>query len=238
MPAYCTIAEVRAAGITDPPHDDAAVTAAIAEWSQWVDDTTGQWFESRVLAAASALRLDGTGHRHLFLPAPVVSVSEIRRMQRTADPDTSTVVDADTYVVYNRTAAAGGRDDRPNPKITLVDVTQTHHHFQPRLVARTPEWFEGEQNYEVDGTFGWLDPGGTTPRAIARAVCLLVVHNITPAGEYDDLASRRSGDLRSLTVQGRSATWGGPTSGATLSGIPEVDRLLAQFMGPLHMEAA
>ena len=219
MPAYCTIQDVRDEGLSAAVADDARVTALIREASEWIDRMAGWWFEERT----QTLRLDGKGTRWLHLPAPILEVTEVRRVYRQASPDQSSVLDDDLYVVYDR----ADPDDRWNAKLTLYEGMS---------------WEDGLQNYEVDGTFGFVDDdgaGGTeTPLPIRRACMLLVVRNASGIATAGGAMSSLGGDVRSITVQGRSQTWGGPTSAQTLSGLPEVDRILAQYRAPMSMVAA
>jgi hypothetical protein len=110
----------------------------------------------------------------------------------------------------------------------------------------TDHWLEGALNYEIDGTFGFLEDDGAggyqTPEAVKRACMMLVMHNATPLWERmsgEDIAyDRRSGDLRTHSVQGRSATWGGPSSSGSTTGLLAADQILAYYRSPPKVVAA
>jgi len=200
------------------------VQALIDEWSDMVDRWTGWWFEKRSLT----LKLDGTGTEYLHLPAPVIgTLTEIRRVFAVGSTE---VISSDLYTVYNRDTR-GAYDDRFNPKIAMVgyDNTLLGAAYGPHEWAR---WVKGFQNYEIDGDFGFVDTGDVTPPPIKRAVILLVLAHLPAQGTESACDAKGRDDLRSQTVAGRSETYGGPTTGSTMSGIVEVDRILWSHRAP------
>lgn len=220
MGDYCSLPDVRAEGLTEARASDARVAALISEWSAWIDQITGQFFDERVLT----LEMSGQGTRNLLLPIPptprlATPITEIRRVWRLADPDTTLVIDSDLYRVYNRTFP----DDRRNPRVELLGDGR---------------WERGPQNFALDGTWGFVEADGTTPRPIKRAAILLVLHHAGQLGDQYEAARRREVDLRSRTVVNRTETYGGPTSSGTISGVPEVDRILTQYRAPMQMAVA
>lgn len=242
--AYCTVQELRDAGIQDCHATEALLLMLIAEACATIDRATGWFFESRALT----LKVDGRGTRWLHLPFPIVTVTEVRHVQRLSDPDLSVVVDADLFVVYNRRPDTDGMDDRYNPKIVLIgheghehhDFGHLHHgHIHPGVVGHRG-WLSGRQNYEVDGTFGFVDPDGlggfVAPPEIRRACRMLVFNDIERGAKNATVLPKH--DLRSITVQGRSETYQAPATGNTITGVPEVDRLLLRYRRPPAVEAA
>jgi hypothetical protein len=219
--AYCTIQDLRAEGLRCQD-GDARIEALIEEWSDWIDDVTGWWFEQRDIT----LLVDGTGTNVLFLPAPIIAVTLVERVWHLSDPDQTIEVESDWYVVYDRRPWTSGIDDRWHPKLELL--SETSDGLQVGI------WARGQQNYSVAGSFGFLDKNGNTPPAIRRACIDLVLAHSKPARRR----GRSAADLRERTVQGRAEKYGGPLSSNTASGIPEVDRVLAKYQAPPAMEAA
>lgn len=236
MSDYCTLADVRAEDLPVSVASDARVTALITEMSALIDRVTGWWFEPR----AETQKIDGTGTPYLHLQAPATAVTEVRRVWRAADPDSTFVIDDDSYVIYSYETPT----QRHNPHLRLIVASDSA--LVIAAGVSTDDWVVGSQNYEIDGTFGFVDDdgagSGTTPEAIKRACIMLVIHNARPLWEtmsgQDAAYERRTGDLRSHSVQGRSATWGGPSSSGSATGLNAVDQILAFYRRPIGMVAA
>lgn len=186
------------------------MAALTDEWSAWIDQATGWWFEARALT----LRLDCHQAGVLFLPAPVITLDELAMMDGFGGRQ---VLDPSGYIVYDRRPWAGGMDDR----------------YYPRIAARE-RFAPGRLRYEAVGTFGFVEEDGSAPAAIRRACVLLTLAAADPAASRERPAS----DLRSITVQGRSESYAGPTSASTISGLPEVDRIIQRYRCPPFMGAA
>lgn len=229
--AYCTIQELRNEGLDVGDADATRVQALIDEWSLWIDRATGQFFDQRT---GQTLKLDGTGTRILHLPVFAMSVTELRRVWRSSSPAQTFVIDTTAWVLYDR--LGNGVDDRYNPKIKLLGDPGDN-----LFTDGIPRFTRGTLNYEVDGDFGFCDADGSnwvTPDPIKRACKMLVIHHAGEMGDPDANIARQSVDLTKLTVMGRSYEWGQPVSANTLSGIPDVDRILALYRSPMAMRAA
>lgn len=213
MGAYCTISDLRDEGLLDADADATRVQALIDHFSGQIDDWCGQFFDSRTITHEAT----GRGTVWLHLPVPIVAVTAVRQVWHTSSPATTYTLSATQYRAYNRSYP----DDRRNPKIK-------------RLGAK---WEKGG-TYEIDGTFGFLVPDGSswkTPPQIRHACMLLVSHWAPRVADPDGLIERRQVDLESVSVRGRSERYGGPDSFGTLSGLPEVDRILFAYQTPLRM---
>jgi hypothetical protein len=165
-------------------------------------------------ARPTTLRLDGDGTGLLVLPVPIVSVSRVLVA--------GTSLELDRVAVYNRFVP----DDRRNPK----------------LVRRSGCWPCGEQNIEVEGVFGYVDPapgapGVVTPAAIRRATELLVIRELEQLASSDRDGIRHGYRLleeRTRDQGYKVAPWdasAGAFAGGT--GDPEIDALLRRYMKPL-----
>ena len=164
---YCTVAELRIEGVEDPP-DDARLEQLIIEASEYIDLVTRMWFEERTLT----LKLDGSGERVLHMHIPIRAITAAR-----VEND---VVDPTLYVVYNRMFP----DDRTNPRVTYKRTRVPRNVFEDADNPSNRVWRVGEQNVELDGTFGYVDtdPDGTNPRVprLINRACKRIVILIIP----------------------------------------------------------
>lgn len=70
---YCTLDDIREAGITENQASDAQITAAIAEATYEIDRTTGRWFEAR----NEALRATGSGLSVIELDGEPIEITSV-----------------------------------------------------------------------------------------------------------------------------------------------------------------
>lgn len=172
---YITVADVRAAGIDSTIASDTTVETAILINQQFIERVTRQWFNERTLT----LQMDGNGADTLFLPVPIIEVTELYTN------DNVNVRDPATYRVYN------GRffpDDRKNPRIKLIrSSTDSDIFSDPFRSSRPATFIKGWQNQKIVGSFGYVEADGSTPELIKRALLKLVIEKLTnpvyvPAG--------------------------------------------------------
>ena len=102
---YCTVDDIRAAGISADSHDNDAVNAAISVAVEFIDRTTRQWFEAR----DASIDLTGPGRANLRLPVPPIGDP----ISVTVDDD---VLDSDYYKVFMPTVP----DCRMSPKLRYI----------------------------------------------------------------------------------------------------------------------
>lgn len=165
--AYITVADIRAAGLTDTTaYPDAAVDASILLWQEALDRMCRQWFEPRNLT----IKLDGTDSDTLHLGVPIITVEYLRINDNAADLDPS------YYRVYS---AAGYPDDRRNPRIKLRTLSEQADIYTAPLDSHLLRFRKGRHNQEVKGDFGFVEPGGATPALIKHALTKLVIEKLT-----------------------------------------------------------
>jgi hypothetical protein len=206
---YCTLAEVRAEGVTEAQASDDRVTAAITLAGRYIDKVTGRFFEERNLT----LTLDGDGDNTLLLPVPIVSVSVIEIGE--------TEYDLDEFEVYNRLYP----DDRGCPKIVFregifpegnqnVEVTGVFGYLDTEG--------SGEEETRV------------TPGLIKRACLKLVIIDLLPElGDSDEQEELRRRYVTSETTDGHSYTLSELAVSGGASGDTEVDRILGMYRRPI-----
>lgn len=129
MSNYYTIAEARAAGITESQLDDTELQLEIDYWEGFIEEITGRKFYAR----SKTVTLDGTGNRMLKLDhrlAPLNSVTSL-----TVD---DTVVDSDYYVVYSEIPA-------------IIFSDKVYRNIYAGITRTFPQ---DKQNVVVVGNFG------------------------------------------------------------------------------------
>lgn len=206
--AYATLTDVRNEGLTESDASDSRVNALLSEASDTIDELTGQSF-SEVTETRTII---GRGSRMLWLPVPVSAVTEVRHVDMATAAET--ILPASSYYVHARP------QDAKNPRIESLGGT----------------WANGA-TYEVDGTWGRVDADGNTPADITRATVMLVIHWAGGLMDPDANAFRRQADLRSISVRGRSESYGGSPTEGTLTGVPDADRILARYRAPIEVWA-
>jgi hypothetical protein len=120
---------------------------------------------------------------------PIIDVEWLRINDSTTD------LDARLFRAYNGRGGADGRDDRHNPKISLVRG-QARDIYTAPLHAGTLRFYKGRQNHRVRGTFGYVESDGSTPALIIEAMKRLVVDKLgNPAYGAPSVAPRSFGGV-------------------------------------------
>lgn len=217
---YATLAEIRAGGVTVAMADDATVIASIAMWQQFIDEATGQWFNSRDLD----FKIDGTDAGVLWLKPPIISVSALY-----VNGDFATALNSDYYVVYNN-LGNGVRDDRKDPKITTSDLGSDDLFTRMGWAGR---FVKGRKNQRIVGAFGYVEADGSTPKLIKRAVQKMVVKTLSASNPLSPGASP-AGPLIGETTDGHTVRYASMVSGRKLgtigiTGDPEVEAIIQMY---------
>lgn len=183
-----TLQQIRDVGLLVATADDATVRSAIRIASAFIERRCGVPFLPRTFTKASPFLMDGSGSDVLWLPWPVLSISEAG-YQDTAG--TQSALSATSYAVFNRRPPS--MDDRRNPKLQLRDLNH---------------WTEGLQNIYLAGVFGYCD-ANTAP---IHAPLLVTDNgpNITlRVGSILDDSIDYSGKSVRVTYIGATAAYGG-----------------------------
>lgn len=233
---YISVADVRAAGLNTTPPDDATIFASILLWQQVLERVTRQWFRP----ITCEFYLDGTDSDTLHLPVPIISISELR-----INTDTN-ALDTARYRVY---AGRQLPDDRKNPRIKLVDnFGYMRDIYTASDRTSRSRFYKGRQNQFVRGVFGYVEPDGSTPALIKRALLKLVVADLlnpvlpdtSPAITPPPITA---GIVREEVTDGHSIkydTVGGEIKARApgLSGLindPEVQTIVKLYKAPIGM---
>ena len=213
QPGYCMLQDLRDEGFPSEAVSDARLTRIIALASRTIERITGRFFEPR----RQRIELDGRGSNDLLLDEPIIAIEKI-------ELGSSGPVSGAT--VYNRHITQGLMlpDDRQNPRIRLGFPC-------------------GARNVRVTGLFGYTEPDGsptgTTPLLIREACKRLVVREIpmlADAGRRED-ARQRYRIVQERTRE-QSYTLDKLAHPGALTGDPDIDDILVQFMRPADLGAA
>jgi hypothetical protein len=247
---YCTVQELRDEGVTTNQADDARLEKLITRWTAYIESVCGRYFDPRT----KTLFIDGRGRRILHVEEPIIEITEVAIVD-SADPPNESIIDPTSYRVYNRhMSGLMTPDDRDDPRIEMIhggsDVYGVPEAFFSGVEFTDLSWPIGTQNVRVKGTFGYTDPDGTqygrTPELIKLACMMLVVRGVVPVGQYDK-SQTRLGAWRLIKERTRDQEVGyAPLTGrgvltpryAGLTGDPEIDNILLEYMRPHQIRAA
>lgn len=218
---YVTIAEARAEGVPDPP-DDTLLQAAIDLWSNYIDEACHQWFDERSVT----LLLDGPGAPTLFLPVPIIEVTELY-----LNENWTVAVDPEFYAVYDSRTVP---DDRKNPRITLKQSRPDL--FTMAAFGPSPVFANGVQNQKVVGKFGYLEPDNSTPPLIKRAVMKLLSKSLEPMYSATTLSALTPGPVKTEKTDAHSITYAFSESlvkgNLGITGDAEVAAIVRMYRAP------
>lgn len=223
MPRYITIQEVRDSDPTEagyPDWTDDQITEMIDRHESFIDFHTGQFFNEQALA----FKMDGEGGRILHLHVPIIGLTKIQVNDSGQDESLSDVI------VYD--GRGFPTDDRRNPKIALTAGRASIFAgaSNPRRV-----FLRGYRNQYLEGSFGFVEPDGSTPLRIQRAVLRLVIQEINRGGLAPDPTP--PGYVIKEVTDGHSITYGTQSGGSlaessSLTGDEEIDRTIADYRVP------
>lgn len=226
---YITIQEVRDQGVTVAKASDKYVAMLILAWQNWIDHYCRQWFEPREMTWDR----DGNGTTLMQLPVPIISLESLY-----VNRDFDNALDVSRYKVYAGRGGGEG-DDRKNPRIKILTTSNSIFDGTGDLDSGGLIFQVGEKNQRLVGTFGYVEPDGSTPRPVALALLKLVVRSAR-AGLLGNTSSLPTGPvIEEETDRHRKkyADTVGAGGTASTSGDPEVDMFLAAFRGPLLIGA-
>jgi hypothetical protein len=239
-PAYCTLYDLRAAGLTMASATDTApAQRLIVQASRFIEQYTGRQFDP----IYKILSFSGSSGRALLLDEPIVA---LEHMIINYDGDFA-VSDREVgnFTVFNRHIRENlyRPDDRDNPKIEFV------HGWDPFGTWGTSNFrfSTGVQNVQVAGVFGYTEPDqsmvGCTPyliRHAAQLICFRQQYALGSTQRRDALAQHR---IKSEYTRDQGYIMADPDVGraspfVTHLGDPEIDAILFAFVRPPQLGAA
>lgn len=120
-------------------------------------------------------------------------------------------------------------DGQPIDLAEVVVYNSVQDRRNPRLYY-APGFPKGKGNVEVVGSFGYVEQDGSTPELIKYACRRIVISNLAPLTDKDAQEEKKRVRIASETTDGHSYTLAKDERPAGLTGDPEVDSILAQFM--------
>ena len=217
--SYTTIALLRAEGVLEADYPDPVLANRILLADAYIERITEMFFDRRLLT----FKFDGHDGKILHMSVPICAGAD-QITSVTVDDDALT--ETDDYVIYNRQWP----DDRKNPRIKLDGE------YPAGLV-----WTRGLQNVVVVGYFGYVDYDGdetwSTPAPIARVAMRLVMWDLDLLGDEVAQRDRRDGRITAESTKGRSITLSELSETGGLTGVREIDTVLAMYRRPIRVES-
>lgn len=209
------------------------ILAYVLDAMAFIDRHTRQWFNKRTFDSSNPVKIEGNNSQILFLPVPIISIDEIRKNGSTMALDQS---------FYRAAMSRTIPDDRRNPTIKLIADSDDVLFISAGL------WMRGTIT-EIEGSFGFLEPDGSTPRPIVRATTkLALIYATKSLGEAAEQASTSNGlgplkrektDFHEIEYHNPNVGGGKSVSvGTGLSGDDEVDDIIAAYKGPIIVEGS
>lgn len=208
-----------------PQLDGTELDDFIADAMDFIDRMTRQWFNKRT----KTLKMEGENVEVLMLPVPIIEVTEIRP-NGLSEP----VMAMSEYIVFTSRSVP---DDRRNPRIRVhTDPTSIFYERGRRFLRGVIT--------EVDGSFGYLEEDGSTPRQITRATTkLAVMRALKSIGEEASESSASAGvgalkrektDLHEVEYfDPKSQVSESLTQASGSSGDDEIDGIIAMYRAPI-----
>lgn len=201
-------------------------TGLINSHMQFIDRATRNFFNKR----SGTFHIEGDNGPTLYLPVPII---EITSMKLNSSDIVLTEGEDNDFVAFS--GRQSPTDDRKNPMIKLNVGRGRSSIFQ----GITNRIFARHTLTEIIGSFGYLEPDGSTPEPIKRAMKLLIFKELNvPLSSTGSTGTTQAGPLRRLKVDLHEQEFF--ASGVAerdkkshLSGIHEVDVILAQYKSPI-----
>lgn len=192
-----------------------------------IDEVTGQFFNAR----SATVTLEGNNTPTLWLPVPIISITQLLI--------NSTSLELQEGEDYDFVAFKGRerpQDDRRNPRIKLNVGRGRDSIFTGAITNRV---FIKETLTHITGTFGFLEPDGSTPALIKKATAILALGSAnvpiaTSAGGTTGPLKRTKVDLHEQEFFENKVT----TSKSSITGDAQVDYILAKYRAPIRISGA
>lgn len=195
---------------------------------QTIDLYTGQWFNKREFTGANKLKFEGSNTHILHFSVPIIEIISL------AINEEDTVMPVEDYRVFNSRTLP---DDRRNPRIKLI--SDSLNIYRTTMGSRSGRFGKFRWQF-IEGSFGFLEPDGSTPEGIKWATVRLVMKQLTTDLESDATAAgevkREKVDMHEIeyfqSSDGSDSSSGSSGSGA-MTGDEEVDKILKMYKAPL-----
>jgi len=197
----------------------------IKQAMEQIDRSTRQFFNKRT----GVFKLEGNNTPLLHLQVPIIEITKLVVNSGAQELFEGELQD---FVAFK--GRQSPQDDRWNPKINL-NVGRGRDSIYSRPLSNRV--FVKGTLTEITGSFGFLEPDGSTPSLIQLATKALVIDQINnPIADTD---TAETGPLRRLKVDLHEKEFFDPRSGSSSSlkssetGNARVDRILAKYRSPI-----
>ena len=193
-----------------------------------IDERTGQYFNKRT----GTFKLEGRNVPVQHFPVPIIEITEL------LINSTSTVLtegeDFDFIAFKGREKP---QDDRRNPRIKLNVGKGRDSIFVNSITSRI--FIKGALTHFI-GSFGFLEPNGSTPLLIQKATTILVMSDINSPVSASPSVSAGAGPLKRLKValhekEFFESSFNKESAKSSDSGDAEVDRIIALYRTPIRV---
>lgn len=195
---------------------------------QFVDRATRQFFNKRT----GTFEIEGSNTPVMYFPVPIIEITSL-----VINSTDSILTEGDDFDFVAFKGRELPTDDRKNPRIKLNVGRGRDSIFIGSISNRV---FARNTLTTVVGSFGYLEADGSTPEGIKDAMKLLIFDTLNnPYSSSGGSGESATGPLRRIKVDLHEKEFFAPTtssssdSRSSLSGIHEVDVLLAQYKSPL-----
>lgn len=196
-----------------------------------IDERTGQFFNKRT----ATVKLEGNNTSLMHFPVPIISIDEL--LINSTKTELKEGEDFD-YVAF--TGRQRPQDDRRNPRIKLNIGRGRGDIYSGSLVSRV---FRKGTLSQFTGSFGFLEPDGSTPALVKKAVTILVMEDVSePVGKTQSTTTG-AGPLKRLKVDLHEkeffeSSQNKASVNSSDSGNEEVDRIIALYRSPIRISGS
>lgn len=198
--------------------------------SDFIDEQTGQFFNKRIFDDTNPLKLEGNNTPTMWFPVPIIAIAKL--LINSTDLELTEGEDDDFVAFKGR---ARPQDDRRNPRLKLNVGSGRDNIF----VGTTSRIFVKEALTHIEGDFGFLEPDGSTPVLIKKAVRALVAKEVNVPITSSSV-SGGTGPLKRKKVDLHEEEFFELRSAQriNMSGIGEVDQIIAKYKAPFRIDGS
>ena len=187
------------------------------------DLKTGQFFNKRT----GVFEIEGNNSSTMLFGVPIIEVTKL--LINGTDIELIEGADEDFFAFKGRLKPA---DNRRNPRIKLNIAEGTDDLFRRAFFGRE---FQRGTITEITGSFGFLEPDGSTPTNVKKAILMLASIEInTPV--TSSIVGGGAGPLKRVRVDLHEKEFfeiKSATTAGSRSGNPEVDRIIMEYKRPM-----
>lgn len=205
----------------NPVRMDRQIEQAMA----FIDRQTGQFFNKR----QGEFYIEGNNSHVLFFNVPIIEIDEI---DLNYDGLILEPGDKNDYIVFN--GRQQPNDDRWNPR---VELTRSRLSIFSGPYDRPFFW--DERRTKITGSFGFLEPDGSTPSLIQKACLLVILDNLQT--DISEQAKPTQGGLRRVKVDLHEKEFFEIRSmnrGFQPTKNEEVNKILAYYKSPIGIASS